>query len=77
MVSQSGSLGFTIKGKTADLTDVQKTVIAILHQEGKPQKVMAEEACCIQRAVFKLNEGWVAGESVVEKGAQMVHKQQG
>ena len=57
MVSQSGSLGFTIKGKTADLTDVQKTVIAILHQEGKPQKVMAEEACCIQRAVFKLNEG--------------------
>ena len=34
MVSQSGSVGFTIMGKTADLTVVQKTVIDALHKEG-------------------------------------------
>ncbi len=33
MVSQFGSLGYTIMGKTADLTDVQKTisVFSIIH----------------------------------------------
>ena len=30
MVSQSGSVGYTIMGKTADLTDVQKTVTSHL-----------------------------------------------
>ncbi len=37
MVSQFGSLGYTIMGKTADLTVVQKTIIDTLHKEGKPQ----------------------------------------
>ncbi len=37
MVSQFGSLGYTIMGKTADLTVVQKTIIVTLHKEGKPQ----------------------------------------
>ena len=46
MVSQSGSVGFTIMGKTADLKVVQKTVIDTLHKEGKPQKVIAKEAGC-------------------------------
>ncbi len=35
MVSQFGSLGYTIMGKTADLTIVQKTIIDTLHKEGK------------------------------------------
>ncbi len=37
MVFQFGSLGYTIMGKTADLTVVQKTIIDIIHKEGKPQ----------------------------------------
>ncbi len=37
MVSKFGSLGYTIMGKTADLTVVQKTIIDTLHKEGKPQ----------------------------------------
>ncbi len=35
MVSQFGSLGYTIMGKTADLTVVQKTTIDTLHKESK------------------------------------------
>ncbi len=43
MVSQIGSRGYTIMGKTADLTVVQKTIIDTLHKEGKPQKVKWKE----------------------------------
>ncbi len=53
MVSQFGSLGYTIMGKTADLTVVQKTIIDTLHKEGKPQKCIAKEAGCSQSAVSK------------------------
>ncbi len=53
MVSQFGSLGYTIMGKTADLTDVQKTIIDTLHKEGKPQTFIAKEAGCSQSAVSK------------------------
>lgn len=53
MVSQSGSVEFTIMGKTADLTVVQKTIIDTLHKEGKPQKVIAKEVGCSQSAVSK------------------------
>ncbi len=54
MVSQFGSLGYTIMGKTADLTVVQKTIIdALLHKEGKPQTLIAKEAGCSQSAVSK------------------------
>ncbi len=35
IVSQFGSLGYTIMGKTADLTVVQKTIIDTLHKEGE------------------------------------------
>ncbi len=38
MVSQFGSLGYTIMGKTAGLTVVQKTIIDTLHKEGNPQR---------------------------------------
>ena len=51
MVSQAASVGFTIMGKTADLTVVQKTIIDTLHKEGKPQKVIAKEVGCSQSAV--------------------------
>ncbi len=53
MVSQFGSRGYTIMGKTADLTVVQKTIIDTLHKEGKPQTLIAKEAGCSQSAVSK------------------------
>ncbi len=53
MVSQFCSLGYTIMGKTADLTVVQKTIIDTLHKEGKPQTFIAKEAGCSQSAVSK------------------------
>ncbi len=45
MVSQFGSLGYTIMGKTADLT--------VIHKEGKPQTFIAKEVGCSQSAVSK------------------------
>ncbi len=53
MVSQFGSLGYTIMGKSADLTVVQKTIIDTLHKEGKPQTLIAKEAGSSQTAVSK------------------------
>ncbi|KAI2652527.1 Transposable element Tc1 transposase [Labeo rohita] len=52
MVSQFGSLGYTIMVKTADLTVVQKTIIGTLHKEGKPQTFIAKEAGCSQSATL-------------------------
>ncbi len=53
MVFQFGSLPYTITGKTADLTVVQKTIIDTLHKEGKPQTFIAKEAGCSRSAVSK------------------------
>ncbi len=53
MVSQFGSLDYTIMGKTADLTVVQKTIIDTLRKEGKSQTFIAKEAVCSQSAVSK------------------------
>ncbi len=53
MVSQFGSLGYTIMGKTTDLTVVQKSIIDTLHKEDKPQPRIAKEAGCSQSAVSK------------------------
>ncbi len=53
IVSRFGSLGYTIMGKTADLTVVQKTIIDTFHKEGKPQTFIAKEAGCSQSAVSK------------------------
>ncbi len=53
MVSQFGSLGYTIMRKTADLTVVQKTIIDTLHKEGKPHTLIVKEAGCSQIAVSK------------------------
>ncbi len=53
MVSQFGSLGYTIIGKTADLTVVQKTIIDTLHKERKPQTFITKKSGCSQSAVSK------------------------
>ncbi len=53
MVSQFGSLGYTIMGKTADLTVIQNIIIDTLHKEGKPQTFIAKKAGCSQSAVSK------------------------
>ncbi len=54
MVSQFDSLGYTIMGKTADLTVVQRTIIDTLHEgRVKPQTSIAKEAGCSQSPVSK------------------------
>ncbi len=53
MVSQFSLLGYTIMGKTADLTVVQKTIIDTRHKESKLQTFIAKEAGCSQSAVSK------------------------
>ncbi len=53
MVSQFGSLGYTIMGKTTDLTVNQKTNIDTLHKEGKPQTCIAKETACSHSTVSK------------------------
>ncbi len=50
---QNGHAGYTIIGKTADLTVVQKTIIDTLHKEDKPQTFIAKEAGCSQSTVSK------------------------
>ncbi len=76
MVSQFGSLGYTIMGKTADLTVVQKTIIDTLHKENKTQTFIAKEA--VHRVLYPsmLTESWVEGKSVEEKDAQQLREPQ-
>ncbi len=70
MVSQSSSVGYTIMGKTADLTVVQKTTIDTLHKEGKTQKVM-QRGWLSQSSVSKhIIERRREGKDVVEKSVQ-------
>ncbi len=71
MVSQFGSLGYTIMGKTADLTVVQKTIIdtftrRVSHKHSLPKKL------AVHRVLYPsmLTESWVEGKSVEEKDAQ-------
>ncbi len=68
MVSQFGSLGYTIMGKTVDLTVAQKTIIDTLQKEGKPQTFIAKEAGCSQSAVSKhVNRKFMWKEKVWKK----------
>ncbi len=67
MVSQFGSLGYTIMGKTADLTVVQKTIIDTLHKESKPQTWIAKEAGCSQSAVSKHVNIMLSGRKKCER----------
>ncbi len=73
MVSQFGSLDYTIMGKTADLTVVQKTIIDTLHKEDKPQTFTAKEAGCSQSAVSKHVNRKLSGRKKVWK--KKLHKQ--
>ncbi len=77
MVSRFGSLGYTIMGKTADLTVVQKTIIDTLHKEGKTQTFIAKEAT-VHRVLYPsmLTESWVEGKRVEEKDAQQLREPQ-
>ncbi len=65
MVYQFGSLGYTIMGKTAELTVVRKTIIDTLHKEGKLQTFISKEAGCSHSAVSKHVK-----QSVEKKDAQ-------
>ncbi len=67
MVSQFGSLGYTITGKNADLTVVQKTIIDTLHKEVKPQTFITKEAVCSQSAVSKHVNRKLSGRRKCEK----------
>ncbi len=67
MVSQFGSLGYTIMGKTVDLTVVQKTIIDTLHKEGNPITFIAKEAGCSQSAVSKHANRKLSGRKKCEK----------
>ncbi len=71
MVSQFGSLGQTIMGKTADLTVVQKTIIDTLHKEGKPQTFIAKEAGCSQSAVSKHVNRKLSGKKKMQNHSLM------
>ncbi len=71
MVSQFGSLDYTIMGKSADLTVVQKIIIdpftrRVSHKHSLPKKL------AVHRVLYPsmLTESWVEGKSVEEKDAQ-------
>ncbi len=68
MVSQFGSLGYTIMRKTVDLTVVQKTIIDTVHKEGKPQHELPKKLA-VHRVLYSsmLAESLVEGKSVEEK----------
>ncbi len=68
MVSQFGSLGYTIMGKTADLTVVKTiTLTNTLHKEGEPQTFITKEAGCSQSAVSKHVIRKLSGRKSVEE----------
>ncbi len=73
MVSQSSSVGYTIMGKTADLTVVQKTTIDTLHKEGKTQRSL-QRSLAVHRALCPstLIERRREGKDVVEKSVQAI-----
>ncbi len=71
MVSQFGSLDYTIMGKSADLTVIQKIIIdpftrRVSHKHSLPKKL------AVHRVLYPsmLTESWVEGKSVEEKDVQ-------
>ncbi len=69
MVSQFGSLGYTIMGKTADLSRRQSLTHftrRVSHKHSLPKKL------AVHRVLYPsmLTESWVEGKSVKEKDAQ-------
>ncbi len=72
MVSQFGSLGYTIMGNNADLTVVRKTIINTLHRGRVSHKHSLPKKLAVHRVLYPsmLTESWVKGKSVEEKDAQ-------
>ena len=67
MASQSSSAGYTIMGKTADLTVVQKTTIDTLYKEGKTQKVITNVVGCSQSSVSKHIDRRAEGRKICDR----------
>ncbi len=76
MVSQFGSLGYTIMGKTADLTVVQKTIIDTFTRRVSHKHALPKELA-VHRVLYPsmLTESWVEGK-VEEKDAQPTEEPQ-
>ncbi len=72
MVSKFGSLGYTIMGKTANLTVV--SIHDTLHKEGKPQTFIVKEAGCSQSALSKHVNRKLSGRKKVWR--KKMHNQQ-
>ncbi len=70
MVSHFGSLGYTIMGKTADLTVVQKTIIDTLQKEGNHKHSLPKKLA-VQRVLYpSMLQKVEWKEKVKEKDAQ-------
>ncbi len=72
MVSQFGSLGYTIMRKTADLTVVQNTIIDTLSTRRVSHKHSLPKKLAVHRVLYPsmLTESWVEGKSVEKKDAK-------
>ncbi len=73
MVSQSSSVGYTIMGKTADLTVVQKTTIdtctrRAIHKRSLQKRLAVHRALCPSTLIERRREG----KDVVEKIVQAI-----
>ncbi len=66
MVSQSSSVGYTIMGKTADLTVVQKT--RARHKRSLQKRLAVHRALCPSTLIERRREG----KDVVEKSVQAI-----
>ncbi len=71
IVSRFGSLGYTIMGKTADLTVVQKTIIDTFTRRVSHKHSLSKKLA-VHRVLYPsmLTESWVEEKSVEEKDAQ-------
>ncbi|CAJ0921065.1 unnamed protein product [Ranitomeya imitator] len=58
---QEKNMAATTNARPERGTDVQKAVTDTLHKEGKPQKIIAKEAGCLQSAVSKHINGKLSG----------------
>ncbi len=71
MVSQFGSLGYTIMEKTADVTVVQKTIIDTLHKEVSHKHSLPKKLA-VHRVLYPsmLTESWVEEKKCGRKRCQ-------
>ncbi len=76
LVSQFGSLGYTIMGKNADLTVVQKTIIDCTFTRRVSHTHSLQKKLAVHRVLYPsmLTESWVEGKSVEEIDAQTTER---